>query len=325
MFKKIDWSTVLFSGLGTALLIFVGNLVYGKISSKTADIVYTISPPASFSSQSKTVTIHSGSFRNRGNKLASNVVAVIEIPRGTTLTEKNIVPNNKTLRFSVTQPKSNLVEIALSSGLNPKEEISFSLLTEGKSEEGITMDVRGTGLQGRTEAASKKGEDSQDLKNVMFPLILMLTMMLAIMIFLMKGNVDQGSESAKIRNLGAAYEKIGRFGDAVSQYRRETELDPDDGSTHACLAKALARHEKFDEALIESELAIELAPKHWYSYYCAAIVRARQGNFDETATLLKQGLEQKKLRKFREYIRSNEDLEEFRKTKHYEDIKEFIG
>lgn len=67
-------------------------------------------------------------------------------------------------------------------------------------------------------------------------------------------------DAAAISNLGAALHGAGRLEDAAREFSRALELDPDNVRAHTNIGIALARSKKYDEAARHFERALELRP-----------------------------------------------------------------
>lgn len=67
-------------------------------------------------------------------------------------------------------------------------------------------------------------------------------------------------DAAAISNLGAALHGAGRLDDAAREFARALELDPDNVRAHTNIGIALARSKKYDEAARHLERALELRP-----------------------------------------------------------------
>jgi len=67
-------------------------------------------------------------------------------------------------------------------------------------------------------------------------------------------------DAAAISNLGAALHGAGRIEDAAREFARALELDPDNVRAHTNMGIALARSKRYDEAARHFERALELRP-----------------------------------------------------------------
>ena len=106
-----------------------------------------------------------------------------------------------------------------------------------------------------------------------------------------------GSASAR-NNLGVALEQSGSFEEAISQYRKALEIDPDLTMAHYNLGNLLDSLAREDEALVHFRRAVRSDPGHAGSHNNIGLILMRQGKPDEA------------LQSFREALRADPDLPE---------------
>jgi len=85
------------------------------------------------------------------------------------------------------------------------------------------------------------------------------------------------------RAFNAAIEsmKKNRFEEAVQQWRKALEMNPDDGKAHFNLGYSLSQSDKLDEALAEYRKACQLSPEDPLAFANFALALAQSGDLDE--------------------------------------------
>ncbi len=63
-------------------------------------------------------------------------------------------------------------------------------------------------------------------------------------------------------NLGLVLQETGLLDDAIAEYRKAIELDPNVAGTHNNLGLALAAKGQYDDAIAEYRIAIDLDPNY---------------------------------------------------------------
>ena len=82
-------------------------------------------------------------------------------------------------------------------------------------------------------------------------------------------------------NLGNAFVARGRFAEAIDQFQRALQIDPNDADATYNLGNALAQQGSFEEAAKQLQNALQINPGNAMAAYDLGNVRARQGRFDE--------------------------------------------
>ncbi len=103
--------------------------------------------------------------------------------------------------------------------------------------------------------------------------------------------LDPDCPSAHL-NLAIALTRSGSFAEAESHYRKALPANPT-AETHNGLGFALDRQGRTDEAVVEFERAIEIDPQFTPAYNNLAGSVARQGKLDEAATYYRRSIAQK--------------------------------
>lgn len=93
--------------------------------------------------------------------------------------------------------------------------------------------------------------------------------------------------------LGAANASLQRFDDAIANYRRGLDLNPDYADGHYNLANVLEEKGALDEAAASFERVLELKPDHAHAHYNLGVVLQNQGKFDKAATYYRTALKLK--------------------------------
>jgi protein O-mannosyl-transferase len=82
-------------------------------------------------------------------------------------------------------------------------------------------------------------------------------------------------------NLGVSFAAQGRLDEAIQQYERALDLEPDFPEAHSNLANELAAQGKRDEAIAHYERALQLEPRYLDAHNNLAVQLARQGRLAE--------------------------------------------
>ncbi len=82
-------------------------------------------------------------------------------------------------------------------------------------------------------------------------------------------------------NLGIAYDKMGRYGEAIEELKEALRLDPGYIEVHNNLAVTYSRMGMFDEAILELEEAIRLRPEYTEAHSNLGNIYAGLGRYDE--------------------------------------------
>jgi len=92
------------------------------------------------------------------------------------------------------------------------------------------------------------------------------------------------------RNLGAAYLEQGKLDEAVASYEKAIELDPGFGEAYGDLAAAYIDLGKLAEAVAAGDKAIALAPEYANAHYNLGLTYANQGRFEKAITEYKEAI-----------------------------------
>ena len=79
-------------------------------------------------------------------------------------------------------------------------------------------------------------------------------------------------------NLGVALDRRGQIGEAIPEYRKVLELEPDYAEAHNNLGLALAKQGQIAEAFAHLRRALEIKPDYLEAHYNLGLVLAGQGN-----------------------------------------------
>jgi tetratricopeptide (TPR) repeat protein len=94
-----------------------------------------------------------------------------------------------------------------------------------------------------------------------------------------------------MRNLGGAYRAVGRYEDAIAQYKNALKLQPDDLFTHLGLAQTYVKLGREKEAQAEAAEVLRIHPKFSLEHYAKTLPFKDQSVVDDTiACLRKAGL-----------------------------------
>jgi adenylate cyclase len=94
--------------------------------------------------------------------------------------------------------------------------------------------------------------------------------------------------SGLIRNLGAAYRAVGRYEDAIVQYKKALQLEPEDLFTHLGLATTYIKLGREKEAQAEAAEVLRTHPKFSLEHYAKTLPLKDQSFADDTIACLRQ-------------------------------------
>ncbi len=325
--KSVNWLTVLFSGVGTALLIFGVNIISDRVSSTHPRLVFGTVPPATFVSDKAKVQIHSGFIENSGGRVAENVLAIITIPATCVLTEKTFTPSSKTLKYDAAKQTDVITEISVPSGLNPGERLDFAFLLECDSDRPIEIDLRGKNVVGVETPILSNPPLSVGKLNITTVMILAIAI-LAVTMMLVRSEDSQRDNQIQQRkhslsSLVWAYRDIEDNDASLTEAKKLVEADPGDYYVHSVLSLAFGRVGELEKALHEGKLAVALKSKDWYSHYAMASALAQKEEYSQCLEALKKSnsnagfFESRKLMRF---LNEKEQFAEFRKTNQYSEL-----
>jgi serine/threonine protein kinase/tetratricopeptide (TPR) repeat protein len=105
--------------------------------------------------------------------------------------------------------------------------------------------------------------------------------------------------------LGSALLALGKADEAIAAIREAIRLEPDNGQAHQALARALwVGKGQFAEAIPEFEKAIELNPEAGYSYLQLSMLLAWEGRYDRAEEICRRAVELQE-----QYISGNAGLQ----------------
>jgi adenylate cyclase len=103
--------------------------------------------------------------------------------------------------------------------------------------------------------------------------------------------LDPFPSTTIMRNLGGAYRAVGRYEDAIAQYKNALKLQPDDLFTHLGLAQTYVKLGREKEAQAEAAEVLRIHPKFSLEHYAKTLPFKDQSVVDDTiACLRKAGL-----------------------------------
>jgi adenylate cyclase len=103
--------------------------------------------------------------------------------------------------------------------------------------------------------------------------------------------LDPYPPSTALRNLGSAYRAVGRYEEAIVQYKKALKLEPDDLFTHVSLVSTYINLRREKEAQAEVEEVLRIHPKFSLEHYAKTLPFKDQSVVDDTvARLRKAGL-----------------------------------
>lgn len=93
------------------------------------------------------------------------------------------------------------------------------------------------------------------------------------------------------RNLGTAYGEQGKWAESVAVYEKAVAINPDFGEAYGDMAAAYFNVGKLTEAIAAGEKGIELAPDYAMAYNNLGIVYGSQGQIDQAIALFEKGIQ----------------------------------
>ncbi len=99
------------------------------------------------------------------------------------------------------------------------------------------------------------------------------------------------NDAEAYRNLGTAYGEQGKWDDSAAAYEQAIEVNPDFGEAYADMAGAYFYIGKLAEATAAGEKGIELAPDYATAYNNLGIIYGSQGQIDAALALFEQAIE----------------------------------
>jgi eukaryotic-like serine/threonine-protein kinase len=98
--------------------------------------------------------------------------------------------------------------------------------------------------------------------------------------------VDPVPPLVRVRHALYFLTPLGRFDEAVAQYRRALETDPLSMMVHYGLAFALYCRRQYDDAIAHATAAVELSPEHWLVHFAMGLALAEKGCLRESIASL---------------------------------------
>jgi tetratricopeptide (TPR) repeat protein len=118
-----------------------------------------------------------------------------------------------------------------------------------------------------------------------------LTILAMLVVLLGAGDVQARSEEAiKRNNFGADFLKQGRLDEAIAEFQRSVEVDPDYAAAHFNLAYAYDQRQRFDEAIAQYKKALQLEPNNLFGLNNLGVLYDKKGLYDEAIGVLEQAL-----------------------------------
>jgi tetratricopeptide (TPR) repeat protein len=90
---------------------------------------------------------------------------------------------------------------------------------------------------------------------------------------------------------GVQFAMKGQFQEAIAEYRKSIEYNPDSAAAHSNLGFALFDSGEIEEAIVEQTRAIEIKPKYSNAYYGLAMAYEKNGNKTEAVNNWEKFLE----------------------------------
>lgn len=98
-------------------------------------------------------------------------------------------------------------------------------------------------------------------------------------------------EAIKRNNFGAELLKQGRLEEAIAEFQRAVEVDPNYAAAHFSLAYAYERGERIDEAIAQYQKALELEPGNLLGHNNLGVLYDKKGLYDEAIDAFEQALQ----------------------------------
>ena len=154
---KPAWIQILITALITAFLSLAVGILLHQYTSKTADLIYEVFPPAHFDKQTTRISIYNARLENAGRKEAEEVNVYFELPTSCHIQDIKVEPTLKSIAYNVTSPQSHarMVSFPL---LNPGDSCRFSVLVDQGEIGSMKVEVRGKGLTGHVGPSNKSSD-----------------------------------------------------------------------------------------------------------------------------------------------------------------------
>ena len=108
---------------------------------------------------------------------------------------------------------------------------------------------------------------------------------------LSEGAGNQARPGRIPNNLGNVLSRRDRIDEAIAQYQKALEINPDYMEAHNNLGNAFARLGRFEEAMAQYRKALEIKPDYVEAHYNLGVTFARLGRIDEAIAQYRKALE----------------------------------
>jgi hypothetical protein len=142
-----------------AVLGSSGTLVTNYVITKESDLVHSVSPPVKFASDTLQMVIYTGKIANRGDAITEGPVKVVaRVPAGNRIMDHKIAASDVTMDYRATRGDSDrTLFVEVPNGLNPRQNISVSILARGAESDALAIAASGRGITSRPQ----QDEDAQ--------------------------------------------------------------------------------------------------------------------------------------------------------------------
>ncbi len=97
-------------------------------------------------------------------------------------------------------------------------------------------------------------------------------------------------EAIKRNNVGAEFLKQGRLDEAIAEFQRAVEVDPNYTAAHFNLAYTYERRERIDDAIAQYRKALQLEPGNVLGHNNLGVLLDKKGLYDEAIAAFEQAL-----------------------------------
>ncbi len=98
------------------------------------------------------------------------------------------------------------------------------------------------------------------------------------------------SDSFAWFSLGNAYNKQGRYGEAIDSYREALRINPEDAETWINLGIAYGKQGRYNKAIGSFREALRINPEHAESWYNLGVIYGKQGRYDKAIDSYREAL-----------------------------------